>query len=486
MAARDAQAGKGSGYVVTPAAGATGAAKGSGPAVASRGNGGYVSVAHGSPLPTGVAASATFSMEGVPTITSREQTKVENDVMGFFRTFLSTSSGRQSQPEDMLLRRQVHVDWLIRGLQSIPTGFAGLDASRPWFVFWISHSLEMLGAYEEAFWSPKVASFLAHCQDPKGGFGGGPSQLPHLAPTYAATAALIIAGSEDAYKVFNRQATYEFLMRMKSPAGGFMMHEEGETDMRGTYCAIAVASMLHILTDELIEGVPEYVSRCQTWEGGIAGEEGLEAHGGYSYCGLAALCIIGKAGFLDLHALLNWAAHRQMEIEGGFQGRTNKLVDSCYSFWQGAIFPLIHEAFRQQGADVELPESHMWFAPLPLQTYVFLACQRDGGGLRDKPGKNSDFYHTCYSLSGVAAAQGAVPGKSCVSGNPANRLAPTDVYYNVLLEKSVRKTAFFAAAEPLTIRGEQVRGREGEGAAAARARLVCGGGPATAPYPPSE
>ena len=35
--------------------------------------------------------------------------------------------------------------------------------------------------------------------------------------------------------------------------------------------------MLHILTDELMEGVPEYIRRCQTWEGGIAGEEGLEA-----------------------------------------------------------------------------------------------------------------------------------------------------------------------------------------------------------------
>lgn len=37
------------------------------------------------------------------------------------------------------------------------------------------------------------------------------------------------------------------------------MHDEGETDMRGCYCAIAVASMLHILTDELMEGIPEYI-----------------------------------------------------------------------------------------------------------------------------------------------------------------------------------------------------------------------------------
>ena len=32
----------------------------------------------------------------------------------------------------------------------------------------------------------------------------------------------------------------------------------------------------------------------------------------------------------------------QGDIEGGFRGRTNKLVDGCYSFWQGSLFPLLH------------------------------------------------------------------------------------------------------------------------------------------------
>merc|ERR1712008_596456 len=170
----------------------------------------------------------------------------------------------------------------------------------------------------------RVASFIGQCQSPTGGFGGGPGQLPHLAPTYAAVSALVIAGSNVAYKIVDRSAMYDFLMRMKSPEGGFTMHEEGETDMRGTYCAIAVASMLHMLTDELMERVPEYVRRCQTYEGGIAGEEGLEAHGGYSYCGLAAVCIMGKAHALDLHGFLNWAAHRQItRKEGSRAGQTN-------------------------------------------------------------------------------------------------------------------------------------------------------------------
>jgi protein farnesyltransferase subunit beta len=30
-----------------------------------------------------------------------------------------------------------------------------------------------------------------------------------------------------------------------------------------------------------------------------------------------------------------------MRLEGGFQGRPNKLVDGCYSFWVGGLFPLL-------------------------------------------------------------------------------------------------------------------------------------------------
>jgi protein farnesyltransferase subunit beta len=41
--------------------------------------------------------------------------------------------------------------------------------------------------------------------------------------------------------------------------------------------------------------------------------------------------------------------HRQMRFEGGFQGRTNKLVDGCYSFWQGGLFPLVNHILQASG-----------------------------------------------------------------------------------------------------------------------------------------
>jgi len=411
-------------------------------------------------------------LDGRDTQTSRDQKKTQTQVLDTFKAWMGDLAGDQ---KGMVFEREKHIEYLHRGLQTIPTNMAGLDASRPWFVYWISHALEMLGAFEEPTWSPRVASFLKHCQSPTGGFGGGPMQLAHLAPTYAAVSALMVAGSEDAYRAIDRETCYKFLMRMKSPEGGFMMHDEGETDMRGTYCAMAVASMLHIMTDELMDGVPAYVARCQTFEGGIAGESGLEAHGGYSYCGLAALCIIGKAHALDLDAFLNWTVHRQMSLEGGFAGRTNKLVDSCYSFWQGAVYPLLHEAYRQKGCEGDLlPDSHLWFIPSPLQVYVLLACQHPSGGLRDKPGKSSDYYHTCYSLSGISAVQHGIGTHEtrCIVGDAQNELGQIDVFYNILLEKSQRKCSYFDALPQFKVDGKEMTASEGKGVASSRERIL--------------
>lgn len=74
-----------------------------------------------------------------------------------------------------------------------------------------------------------------------------------------------------------------------------------------------------------------------------------------------------------------------MRLEGGFQGRTNKLVDGCYSFWQGAAFPLIHAVLSSEG---KLPNSNYWiFDQEALQEYILICCQHPWGGLLDKPEK---------------------------------------------------------------------------------------------------
>lgn len=54
-------------------------------------------------------------------------------------------------------------------------------------------------------WFCKISiDYLFRCQSSNGGFGGGPGQYPHLAPTYAAVNALVILGTDMAFKVINR------------------------------------------------------------------------------------------------------------------------------------------------------------------------------------------------------------------------------------------------------------------------------------------
>ena len=88
--------------------------------------------------------------------------------------------------------------------------------------------------------------------------------------------------------------------------------------------------------------------------------------------------------------------------EGAFNGRINKLVDSCYNFWVGACFEMLDVARGGKGSS----EDGRWlYNQLGLQGYTVLGCQTKSGGLKDKPFKHPDLYHTCYSLAGLSIAQ---------------------------------------------------------------------------------
>ncbi|XP_018583015.1 protein farnesyltransferase subunit beta [Scleropages formosus] len=376
--------------------------------------------------------SELFTDDNVKTVTSVEQKKVECSVQEVLNMFQEN----HKIPQPTLLREQ-HYVYLKRGLRYLSDAYECLDASRPWLCYWILHSLELLDKPVPASISSDVCQFLARCQCPTGGFAGGPGQQAHLAPTYAAVNALCIIGTEEAYSVIDRQKLLEFLYSVKQPDGSFVMHVGGEVDVRSAYCAAAVASLTNIITPTLFEGTPGWIVSCQNWEGGLGGVPGLEAHGGYTFCGTAAMVILGKEDMLDLKSLLRWVVSRQMRFEGGFQGRCNKLVDGCYSFWQAGLLPLLHRALYKEG-DPMLSQSSWMFEQQALQEYILLCCQNPAGGLVDKPGKSRDFYHTCYCLSGLSIAQhfgGHDFHLELIIGNDDNRLEPTHPVYNICPEK---------------------------------------------------
>lgn len=66
-----------------------------------------------------------------------------------------------------------------------------------------------------------------------------------------------------------------------------------------------------------------------------------------------------------------------MRFEGGFQGRCNKLVDGCYSFWQAGLLPLLHRALFNEGTVT--PESRAHSAA--FQFFCRQVCVKSGSQL---------------------------------------------------------------------------------------------------------
>ncbi|KAL8697474.1 MAG: hypothetical protein Q9224_002291 [Gallowayella concinna] len=150
----------------------------------------------------------------------------------------------------------------------------------------------------------------------------------------------------------------------------------------------------------------------QTFEGGISGSPQTEAHGAYAFCALACLSILGPPRemiprYLEVDLLLAWLSARQYAPEGGFAGRTNKLVDGCYSHWVGGCWPLLEAAINDVPAEDHVGDASKTslYSRDGLTRYILACCQSEKGGLRDKPGKYPDSYHSCYTLAGLSAAQ---------------------------------------------------------------------------------
>ena len=245
-------------------------------------------------------------------------------------------------------------------------------------------------------------------QNTSGGFGGGQGHLPHLAGTYAVVLAIAMVCSEDAYNLVDRVGLWHWLGRLKSTDGGFQVCENGEEDVRGAYCALVTITLFNLPWQlpkdsparaqgfvDFRDGLGAYLSRCQTYEGGISAGPNNEAHGAYTFCALACLCILGPPRetlkkYLDLRSLIRWLSARQYAPEGGFAGRTNKVVDGCYSHWIGGCWPLVEAALDgSHGLSSSLSSSSTarLFDGEGLARYILGCCQAPTGGLRDKPSK---------------------------------------------------------------------------------------------------
>lgn len=107
--------------------------------------------------------------------------------------------------------------------------------------------------------------------------------------------------------------------------------------------------------------------------------------------------------------LISWLSSRQDAPAAGFSGRTNKLVDGCYSHWVGGCWPLIEASLNASpsatgqssppppeeqptpaaGRPSAATLSATLFSRDGLIRYILCCCQdmSKRGGMRDKPSK---------------------------------------------------------------------------------------------------
>ncbi|KAH9468409.1 hypothetical protein MJO28_004709 [Puccinia striiformis f. sp. tritici] len=382
------------------------------------------------------------------TPTSEKQLSTELEIIKFLEPFASslTDSSKEIRSIDTAkLAREDHISYLYPKIFDVPSQWISLDASRSWIMYWVLGSLSMLDVKLKPDERDRAIQTILSFQHPQGGFSGspGPGHLAHLAATYACICCLAILLEDAEPEIINHtwsqvdiKKLYSWMLSLKLEDGSLAVQHQGEVDVRGCFGALAVATMLNLLTPELVKDLPQYLVNCQTHEGGMAatsianhtdktqlgfsgnhtGAPIGEAHGGYTSCALASYFFLqGYPGLpntrkFDFEACLRWAAQAQASpIEGGgFRGRTNKLVDGCYIWWCGGLFPLLEGMIMSDNSDDQkLPDLCDRQA---LQEYILLASQdqppaKIEGGLRDKPGMAPDMYHTHYISAGLSVGQ---------------------------------------------------------------------------------
>ena len=101
--------------------------------------------------------------------------------------------------------------------------------------------------------------------------------------------------------------------------------------------------------------------------------------------------MLGEIDLLDRDQLGIWLSQRQT-IQGGFNGRPDKLADVCYSWW---ILSSCYMIDRQDLINLDA-----------LRKYI-LNCQDleedgTGGGIADRPGNETDVFHTFFGLTALS------------------------------------------------------------------------------------
>lgn len=311
---------------------------------------------------------------------------------------------QKKTPIEEVFHHSLHVEYILKFLKNLRIS-SSFDVQKSWLCYWGVNALAVLNELDELSEADRLflAEYIFSFQVESGGFSGGQGYPANLVSTYASILALAILEVKEVNEKINLKGIESFILNCKGQIpGSYLIHIDGEVDLRCTFVAVLLNKMLNLENSSIEDGVDEYIASCQSFDGGISPVPSVEAHGGYTFCGLATMSLINKIEKLNVKKLMFWLINNQTKF-GGFSGRTNKLVDSCYSFWQASSFHILQEYFdsnSEKSSDIKMDK--LLYDNHRMQVYLVECCQGNLGGMKDKPGKDEDIYHTMYSLSGLA------------------------------------------------------------------------------------
>ncbi|KAL3280296.1 hypothetical protein HHI36_017786 [Cryptolaemus montrouzieri] len=215
-----------------------------------------------------------------------------------------------------------------------------------------------------------------------------PYKWGHITNTYSSLAILLLLG-DDLSRV-NRKSITKSMKALQNEDGSYTATRLGgtESDMRFVFCAACISYMLKDWSGVNIKSMIEYIHNCISYEQGFGQIEGCEGHSGSTFCALASLYLSNNMDQIsDVHKerLIRWLVNK---VNYGFSGRTNKPVDTCYSFWTGGALHLL-------GA-------YELLAPYEVHRHKIMYTQYKNGGLAKFENYPPDPLHTCLGLAGLS------------------------------------------------------------------------------------
>ena len=219
-------------------------------------------------------------------------------------------NGESSPVAGSELNIKKHIKYLTRSSHVLPASTASYDTSRMTIAFFALSGLDVLGFQQEdggkrakewirSLYVEDEATGIAgfhggsFVKAKKVGFLHTDTHNGHIAMTYTALACLRIL--DDDLTGLDKAALTRGVRVLQQTDGSFNSAlEGGENDMRFVFCAAAICQMLDDWSGRNLDAATKFILSSITYEGAFAQRPNLEAHGGSTYCAIAALKLMGR------------------------------------------------------------------------------------------------------------------------------------------------------------------------------------------------